>query len=74
MSRAVWVPVMRLSAVCLSARKPLSWAPLAKGGQVWGRESGLPQAPDLPSDACGWGSCWGQQLVSVPRAQRLCVP
>lgn len=61
-------------AFYLSARKLLPWLPLARDGQIWGRESGLPKAPNLHSEACGWGSCWGQQLVSVPGAQRLCVP
>lgn len=61
-------------ALCLSARRALPWVSLARGGQVQGRKSGLPKAPNLPLEAHGWGSCWGQQLVSVPGAQRLCVP
>lgn len=43
------------SAVCL-CQETLSWAP-TKGGQVWGRESGLPQAPDSLR-----GVCLGQLL------------
>lgn len=61
-------------ALCPSTRKLLSWLLLARDGQVWGRQSGLFKAPDLPLETCGRGSCWGQQLVSVPGAQGLRVP
>lgn len=46
-------------ALCLSARKLLSWVPLARGGQVWGRELGLSKAPYLSLEAYGWAAAGG---------------
>lgn len=66
-SQAARTSVMRPSALCSSARKPLSWVLLARDEQVLEPgESGFSKASGLHSEACGWGSCWGLQLVSVP--------
>lgn len=39
--------------LCLSARKPLSLVPLARGRQIWEREFCFPKTSDLPSEECG---------------------
>lgn len=52
---------MKPPALCPSTRNPWSWAPLARSGQVWGREPAQPPLRGVWLGSC-WASSWRLSL------------